>query len=38
MGMAHIGVIKSLYEMGKLPRVVSGSSAGAIVCAVLCSR
>jgi TAG lipase/steryl ester hydrolase/phospholipase A2/LPA acyltransferase len=38
MGMNHIGVIKTLYENGRLPRVVSGSSAGAIVCAVLCSR
>ncbi|KAJ4291439.1 Lipase 5 [Collariella sp. IMI 366227] len=37
-GMSHIGVVKSLFEQGMLPRVVSGASAGSIVCAVLCTR
>lgn len=37
-GMRHIGTIKSLFETGNLPRVISGSSAGSIVCAVLCSK
>lgn len=37
-GMRHIGTIKCLYETGNLPRVISGASAGAIVCAVLCSK
>lgn len=35
-GMNHIGVVKALWEANLLPRIVSGSSAGSIVCAVLC--
>lgn len=38
MGMVHIGVIKALFEAGRLPRIVCGSSAGAIVAAILCTR
>lgn len=38
LGMNHIGVVKSLYEADLLPRIISGASAGSIVCAVLCSR
>jgi TAG lipase / steryl ester hydrolase / phospholipase A2 / LPA acyltransferase len=38
LGMRHVGTIKGLYETGNLPRVISGSSAGSIVCAVLCSK
>ena len=37
-GMNHIGVVKSLWEAKLLPRIVSGASAGSIVCAVLCSK
>ncbi|KAJ4384274.1 Lipase 5 [Didymella sp. IMI 355093] len=37
-GMNHIGVIKSLWENGLLPRIISGASAGSIVCAVLCTK
>ncbi|KAK3701688.1 Lipase 5 [Vermiconidia calcicola] len=37
-GMAHIGVLKALSKAGRLPRIICGSSAGAIVCAVLCTR
>jgi TAG lipase/steryl ester hydrolase/phospholipase A2/LPA acyltransferase len=37
-GMSHIGVVKSLFEASLLPRIVSGASAGSIVCAVLCTR
>lgn len=37
-GMNHIGVIKTLWEMNLLPRIISGASAGSIVCAVLCTR
>ncbi|KAL2165590.1 hypothetical protein VTG60DRAFT_4270 [Thermothelomyces hinnuleus] len=37
-GMAHIGVLKTLYEQQLLPRIMSGASAGSIVCAVLCTR
>jgi TAG lipase/steryl ester hydrolase/phospholipase A2/LPA acyltransferase len=37
-GMNHIGVLKALWEQKLLPRIVSGSSAGSIVCAVLCTK
>ncbi|KAI9713701.1 MAG: hypothetical protein M1828_001390 [Chrysothrix sp. TS-e1954] len=37
-GMNHIGVLKSLWEAKLLPRIISGASAGSIVCAVLCTR
>ena len=36
--MNHIGVLKCLWEANLLPRIVSGASAGSIVCAVLCTR
>lgn len=35
LGMYHFGVIKALFLQGLLPRVMSGSSAGAIVLAIL---
>ena len=37
-GMNHIGVTKALYEAQLLPRIISGASAGSIVCAVLCTK
>ncbi|KAI4260508.1 MAG: hypothetical protein L6R42_004011, partial [Xanthoria sp. 1 TBL-2021] len=37
-GMNHIGVLKVLWEARLLPRIISGASAGSIVCAVLCTR
>ncbi|KAL5601250.1 hypothetical protein BROUX41_006048 [Berkeleyomyces rouxiae] len=37
-GMLHIGVLKALHEADLLPRIISGASAGSIVCAVLCTR
>lgn len=37
-GMSHIGVLKALYEAKLLPRIISGASAGSIVCSVLCTR
>ena len=37
-GMSHIGVFKSLFEAKLVPRIVSGASAGSIVCAVVCTR
>lgn len=37
-GMSHIGVLKTLFEAHLLPRIISGASAGSIVCAVLCTR
>ena len=35
-GMNHIGVLKALWEAKLLPRIMSGASAGSIVCAALC--
>lgn len=37
-GMNHIGVLKTLWENHLLPRIISGASAGSIVCAVFCTR
>jgi TAG lipase/steryl ester hydrolase/phospholipase A2/LPA acyltransferase len=37
-GMAHSGVVKCLWESQLLPRIISGSSAGSIVSAVLCVK
>ncbi|OAQ97180.1 hypothetical protein LLEC1_01263 [Akanthomyces lecanii] len=37
-GMSHIGVLKTLFEAHLLPRIISGASAGSIVCAVMCTR
>ena len=37
-GMNHIGVVKALFDQSLLPRIISGASAGSIVCAVLCSK
>ncbi|KAH8655218.1 acyl transferase/acyl hydrolase/lysophospholipase [Xylariales sp. PMI_506] len=37
-GMSHIGVLKALFEAKLLPRIISGASAGSIVCAVVCTR
>ncbi|CAE7306572.1 SDP1L, partial [Symbiodinium sp. CCMP2456] len=35
VGMYHFGVVKALHLNGLLPRVMSGTSAGSIVCGVL---
>ncbi|KAH8906460.1 patatin-domain-containing protein [Coniochaeta sp. PMI_546] len=37
-GMAHIGVLKAMFEANMLPRIISGASAGSIVCSVMCCR
>ncbi|KAI9673555.1 MAG: hypothetical protein M1829_004062 [Trizodia sp. TS-e1964] len=37
-GMNHVGVLKALWEANLLPRIISGASAGSIVCAVLCTK
>lgn len=35
MGYFHFGVIKALFEAGLLPRIFSGTSAGALVAAII---
>uniref|UniRef100_A0A1D1Y645 Lipase 4 n=1 Tax=Anthurium amnicola TaxID=1678845 RepID=A0A1D1Y645_9ARAE len=37
-GLAHIGVIKCLYEAKLLPRIISGASSGSIIAALLCTK
>ncbi|KAJ3085323.1 hypothetical protein HK100_009085, partial [Physocladia obscura] len=37
-GMIHVGVLKVLVESNSLPRIISGSSAGSIVAALLCCQ
>lgn len=37
-GMNHVGVLKALWEANLLPRIISGASAGSIVCAVVCTH
>lgn len=37
-GMNHVGVVGCLWKARLLPRIISGASAGSIVCAVLCTR
>lgn len=37
-GMMHAGVMKAMFEADLLPRIISGASAGSIVCAVFCTR
>ncbi|KAF0501202.1 patatin-domain-containing protein [Gigaspora margarita] len=37
-GLAHIGVIKCLYECKLLPRIISGASSGSIFAAILCTK
>lgn len=38
LGSHHIGIVKCLVEHKCLPRIVSGSSAGAIVASIVCTR
>eukprot|EP00924_Labyrinthula_sp_SR-Ha-C_P016466 maker-scaffold_6-snap-gene-4.19-mRNA-1 protein AED:0.00 eAED:0.00 QI:111/1/1/1/1/1/2/85/783 len=35
LGLRHVGVVKALFEEKLLPRVLSGSSAGSIVCGMV---
>jgi predicted acylesterase/phospholipase RssA len=38
LGVFHNGVIRSLWVAGLLPKIMSGSSAGAIMASVFCTR
>ena len=37
-GIYHLGVVKALWKQRLLPKVISGSSMGAIIAAVACTR
>lgn len=36
LGIYHVGIVQALYEANLLPRIISGSSAGALVGAAFC--
>lgn len=38
LGFYHVGVVKALMENNLMPRVIGGSSAGSIVCAMIGTR
>ncbi len=38
LGTFHVGVVKVLFEQNLLPRILSGSSVGALICAIVCTR
>ncbi|KAI8808887.1 hypothetical protein BJ742DRAFT_677540 [Cladochytrium replicatum] len=38
LGLAHIGVAKTLFENKLLPRIVSGSSVGSMIAAAICTH
>ncbi|MEZ5559602.1 MAG: DUF3336 domain-containing protein [Pseudomonadales bacterium] len=38
LGPFHLGVIKALLEQGLLPNVISGASAGSLICAIIGTR
>lgn len=38
LGMYHLGVVKTLFEHGLLPRIISGASVGALVAALVCVK
>lgn len=38
LGVYHFGVIKALHLQGLLPRVISGTSAGSIICGLIGTR
>ncbi|HEX4894867.1 MAG TPA: patatin-like phospholipase family protein [Solimonas sp.] len=38
LGLFHVGVVKALYREGLVPPIMSGSSAGSVVCATIGSR
>ncbi len=38
MGHYHWGVVRALLDENLLPRIISGTSAGAVVASVICTR
>lgn len=38
LGAFHVGVVKVLHQQNLLPRVLSGSSVGALICSIVCTR
>ena len=38
LGMYHNGIIKTLYELGIMPKIIAGSSAGSLVAALFATK
>ncbi len=38
LGLNHVGVIRTLHECRLLPRIISGSSVGSLIAALVCSK
>nr|WP_180204821.1 DUF3336 domain-containing protein [Pseudomonas sp. SbOxS1]NYU04817.1 DUF3336 domain-containing protein [Pseudomonas sp. SbOxS1] len=38
LGYFHVGVLKALVEEGLLPKIISGSSAGSLIAAIVCTH
>lgn len=38
LGTHHIGVMKALFEQGLLPKIICGSSSGALMASFACTR
>lgn len=38
LGVFHLGIVKALFENGLLPKVLSGSSVGSIISAIIATR
>ncbi len=38
LGIYHVGILKALFERDLLPRIIAGSSSGAIMAAIACCR
>jgi predicted acylesterase/phospholipase RssA len=38
LGLNHLGVIRALNDCGLLPRVISGSSIGSLIAAIVCTK
>ncbi|RNF01268.1 transferase/triacylglycerol lipase [Trypanosoma rangeli] len=37
LGVSHTGVVRALFDAGLLPDIISGSSAGSLIAAIICS-
>lgn len=38
MGLYHFGIVKALLDKKCLPKIISGTSAGAVIAAIVCTR
>ncbi|WP_422419637.1 DUF3336 domain-containing protein [Pseudomonas sp. GZD-222] len=38
LGYFHVGALKALFKEGLLPKIISGSSAGSLIAAIVCSH